>query len=135
MPNDQMILDLKAKVDELAAASYASGLADGKASVGSPGTQNDKLYSQVEVDGMLAPLNEKITGLENEIDALKNEMNANVDKAVKAKVDEMIAEFDSEEAAQNELAKRFREKFAPVVVETPVDPVPPESPVEPTPTV
>lgn len=88
--------------EELAAekqASYDEGFAAGAASVGS-----DKIYSQAEVDAMLAPLQAELDGVKAELEALKLDIDAKIEAAkadaVAALKAELKAKYDEQQVAE-----------------------------------
>lgn len=82
---------------------YAKGFEDGKAS----GGNGDKIYSQAEVDLMIAPLNEKIASLEAEVQAIKDSIEGLKVEAVNAFKLEIKAKYDEAQLAESVLETSF----------------------------
>lgn len=99
---DQEFTDMVAAKDleksDFGFSEYARGFVDGGNGQGS----GDKIYSQVEVDAMLAPLNESVLALQGRIAELEG-IVASVDQrivdAVAAKVAEMNQRIDEMQGA------------------------------------
>ncbi len=97
---DQEFADMVAAKDAekvaFGASEYARGFVDGGNGGGS-----DKIYSQAEVDAMLAPLNEQVLAMQGQITDLQGQL-ASVDQriadAVAAKVAEFKGKLDEVEA-------------------------------------
>ncbi len=89
----------KAGYDE----GYAKGFEDGKAL----GGNGDKIYSQAEVDLMIAPLNEKIASLEAEVQAIKDSIEGLKVEAVNAFKLEIKAKYDEAQVAESQLESSF----------------------------
>lgn len=77
--------DAQVALEAVAKQKYDEGFAAGVASVGA----GDKIYSQVEVDAMLLPLNEKIAQLEAQV----AEVPAQIAEAVKLVKQEIAAKI------------------------------------------
>src|SRR3954465_3641485 len=61
------LVDAQAAADSISKDAYDKGFADGVSSVGT----GDKIFSQAEVDAMLAPLQTQVTDLQAQVTALQ----------------------------------------------------------------
>ena len=93
-------------------ASEKIGFDKGVASVSAPG---DKVFSQADVDAMIAPLNEKISSLQTEYDAYRADAESQKSLAVAAAKAEIVAaiqaDFEAAQASENETEAEFKAKL------------------------
>jgi hypothetical protein len=80
MNSQEMIVDLKSKLDELSAQveqektdKYNEGFAAGVASMNNG---SDKIYSQAELDAQLQPLKDQVAAMQSQIDSLQASVDA-----------------------------------------------------------
>lgn len=99
---DQEFTDLVAAKDAEKAAFGEAEFQRGVASVVCPDPgSGDKIFSQAEVDAMLAPLNEQVVAMRGQIESLESQvagMDQKISEAVQAKVAEFKAKLDEVEA-------------------------------------
>lgn len=98
---DAELADKEADAVAREGVAYNKGLADGKASMGEP---SDKIYSQVELDGIVAPLNESIAAKDLAISAKQAELDQALAESA-GKIAEALAGFKAEVKAKFEAAQ------------------------------
>ena len=94
---------IEAQIDIDLKSEYDRGVADGKASMPQDGQPSDKLYSQVELDGMIQPLQASLVEKEAQITSMQEQVAAiqgSIDSSVEAKIAELKAVLKAEYAAQ-----------------------------------
>lgn len=99
---DQEFIDMQASKDEekrvFGESEYQRGFVDG--GNGAP-PASDKIYSQAEVDAMLAPLNESVIAMQgriSELEAIVAGVDSRIAEAVASKIAEFKAGLDEVEA-------------------------------------
>lgn len=93
----QLIAQKDQEKADFGASEYQRGFVDGGNGQGS----GDKIYSQAEVDAMLAPLNEQVAAMQGRITELEGivaTMDQKVAEAVAARVAEFKGALDAVEA-------------------------------------
>lgn len=83
-----------------------------------PSEGGDKIFSQADVDAMLAPMNEKISAMASEIESAKGELEV-LKNNMDGKVAEQLAAFkqkakeayEAQQASESEGEKSFSEIF------------------------
>lgn len=95
---EKQSVDAKLELDKVAKESYDKGFADGVASVPPPPI-SDKIYSQSEVDQIMkeacGPLEEKVAGLEKELDLVKANIQHQIDQAVNSMKAELLEKYEA----------------------------------------
>ena len=86
-------------------AAYERGFAEGVASV----VVGDKVFSQEEVDGFLAPLNAKIEELTLMVSTMQADMDAKITEAMASFKAELLAKYEESQVAESLVETGFKE--------------------------
>lgn len=97
--------DAEGAAVQLRKEGFDEGFAAGVASVGVPAS--DKIFSQTEVDAMLAPLNEQILLLKAQLDAVPSQIADAVSVARTELRAEIKARWESSQAAESSAESDF----------------------------
>lgn len=89
------LADAQKAADDLAKAKFDEGFAAGVASV----PVSDKIFSQADVDALLAPLQAQITDLQAQVLALQGSIDQKVSDAVAAVKTDLLQKYQALEVA------------------------------------
>lgn len=89
------IADAQKAADDLAKLKFDEGFAAGVASV----PVSDKVFSQADVDALLAPLQAQVADLQAQVSALQSSLDQKVAEAVAAIKADLLAKYQELEVA------------------------------------
>lgn len=101
----EQITALKVVLEAEVKAAHDAGFAEGVASV----SVGEKIYSQEELDALIAPLQAKIEELTITVSAMQVEFEAKVAEAVAKVKADLLAAYESEQASESAAESVFKE--------------------------